>query len=104
MVRGSAELVVNGKGDRDGHRQCDKRGRCAGQLDGMGFAEGIHLGRDQRRALAMRNPCGNDVEFADAAVAASGDSSAGVVMPYWPTLKFKLRSDYFLRQRPECPA
>lgn len=53
MVRGGAELAVNGKGDRDGHRQCDKRGRGAGQRDGMGFAEGIHLGRDQRRALAM---------------------------------------------------
>lgn len=70
----------------------------------MDCAEGPPLGRDQRRALAMRNPRGNDVEFANAAVAASGDSSAGIAMPYWPTLKFKIRSDYFLRQRPECPA
>lgn len=53
MVRGGAGLAVSGKSDPDGHRQCDKRGRRAGQRDGMGFAEGIHLGRDQRRALAM---------------------------------------------------
>ena len=81
MVRGGAELAVSGKSDTDGHRQCDERGRRAGQRDGMGFAESPPPGRDQRRPLAMRKPRGNDVEFADAAVAASGNSSAGIAMP-----------------------
>lgn len=82
MVRGGAGLAVSGNSNPDGHRQCNNRGRRAGQRDGMDFAEGLPLHRDQRRAQAMRKPRSNDVEFADAAVAAPGDSLASIAMPY----------------------